>query len=177
MCNQQAFFECKNFSQAKWLFKHAIQFNEKSDNESESEDESGSDVFVVSVDQQQERDGNVVGKEVFRHAVVTTKSKWLDSVIAEKGLLPGAITPCKAHYWYAHALASASKNPNLVVYDMELRGEIQKHLLEVLQCANTDTDTDSDNSSISTQMLDYARVQLKEINFMIEHVDGELEDP
>ena len=139
------------------MFEHVVHFNDKIRAIAEQED--------------------AVGKEVFHHPTMAAKAQWLEDIIAEKNLLPNVAIPCKVHYWCAHALASASLNPNTVVYDLELRGEIHEHLLKMIHCADTDTSAPDGESSVNNQMREYARSQLKEIDFMIEYVDGDLEDP
>lgn len=168
----QAFFESKNYSSAKAMFGNAIHFNKRTNWSS------------WNVDQKLPRkraEGDERGKEEFHHAIMATKAQWLEEIIAEKQLLPGVEVPCSAYYWYAHALslALAPSTPHGVMYDIEVRGEIREHLLLFTRCnsATGSLAAASGSTSVSSHMLDYAREQLEEIDFMFEYVDGELEDP
>ena len=50
---------------------------------------------------------------------------------------------------------------------------MQEHLLKLLECK----DSSVGSSDVTKQMRQYANDQLEEIRFMMEHVDGDLEDP
>jgi hypothetical protein len=114
-----------------------------------------------------------LGKELFRSEVMSSRALWLDGVISERNLLSEIHIPCKVHYWYAHALVASSSLP--MVYDTEIRGVVQEQLLKMLSCE--DAPSAGQTSSVTSEMQEFARQQLEEINFMVQYVDGELEDP
>lgn len=154
----QTYHENGNYSTAMQLFKQAFRVSEQS--------QFSKDVANVSTTSKR--------KEIFLTDAMILTNKWLDSVIAEEFQLTEVDVPCRLHYWYALSISSGAASDELpVMYNVTRRGEIYEHLSKLQECMGP-----SDGSSdVTKKMRIYANSQLEEIRFMIEHVDGDLEDP
>jgi hypothetical protein len=115
-------------------------------------------------------EATLVKKIAYHDEAMAAKDKILDSVLVEEFDVPGIIIPCRAHYWCALSLASGSAGEIPVMYNLTLRGEIRMHLQKLEQC-------DYSTEAITTEMQAYATSLQEEIRFMVDHVDGDLEDP
>lgn len=148
----QALFHTGNYSLASSLFHRAVHATSSSEH------------------------GDVTVERGAKEEFVTAGVVWLEEVIAEKDLAPPAEVPCRAHYWHARALETARREEGdgeapPMVYDVALRTEVRAHLSAALSCLA------AEGEGGEGVMQRYARQQLAEIDLVLRHAEGELEDP
>ena len=156
--------EIKNYSYALQIFEHVVTFHDSNSSMSNL-------LRHLSVKNE------IEVKAAYRNDVMTARMQWVEDVIAEKKLLVDANIPCSANYWYSRALATSSVSSIPVMYNVELRTRIYRHLKLLFSCSENDSFRRDVNDIVTEKMLDYARNQLQEIDFMVEFASGELEDP